>query len=134
MSEEITETPETIQTTEDILKDYTRDQLAQIVLSWNRHKEILQVGQKKYKKKPEVIERMKIKSAELYMKKHGITEDMRKLKFEKKTLTQAEKTAFLLKGTMPDEIETIERAFNNVAILKKRVAELTAEIETAKTA
>jgi hypothetical protein len=132
MAEESGEVTEVIQTTEDILKNYTRDQLAQIVLSWNRHKEILHAGQKKYKQKPEVIERMRIKNAELYAKKHGITEAMRKLKLEKKTLAQAEKTLDMIKLNLPEQTETIQKAMDNIALVKQRIAEMTAEMEESK--
>jgi hypothetical protein len=129
MSEEIPEVAEVIQTTEDILKDYTRDQLAQIVLSWIRHKEILQAGQKKYKQKPEVIERMKIKNAELYMKKNGITEEIRQMRLDKKALSKAEKFALILKDNMPDDSEAIAKAFKAVEDIKTRIASYTPSAE-----
>jgi len=129
MSEEIPEVAEVIQTTEDILKDYTRDQLAQIVLSWIRHKEILQAGQKKYKQKPEVIERMKIKNAELYMKKNGITEEIRLMRLDKKALSKAEKFALILKDNMPDDVEAIAKALKAVEDIKTRIASYTPSAE-----
>lgn len=126
MSGEILEVTETIQSsdtqTEDILKNYTREQLAQIVLAWNRHKEIQHAGQKKYKQKPEVIERMKIKNAELYAKKHGITEEMRQLKLDKKALVRAEKCALMIKDNMPDDTEAITKALKIVEDIKARIA------------
>ena len=115
--------------TEEILKKYTRDQLAQIVLAWNRHKEILHAGQKKYKQKPDVIERMKIKNAQLYAKKHGITEEVRKMKLEKKALSKAEKFALILKENMPEDLEAIAKAFKNVEDIKARIASYMPKVE-----
>lgn len=116
----MSENPET----EEILKNYTRDELAKIVVAYNRHKQILRDGQKKYKQKPEVIEQMRKKNAELYNRKHNITERDVLLKKETKALKKAEKTFNMIKETMPDNIEGINKVTSLIEEIKGRIASL----------